>query len=151
MTATPDAGPDLRVHPCDVCGAPGRRYMNWRGCLEHSPAAYAGHPEPPAPTCGKPLTCYRSCCAGDAPKPKLKPDEIDANELVDRWKAHARAEIMVLAGLGYPFGPGDLAALLPLKLAGDNARDWLTWLLDEGIEAGAIVALGDNRWKGARS
>lgn len=30
-------------------GQPVRRHMNWRACAKHTPAAVAGHPEPPVP------------------------------------------------------------------------------------------------------
>lgn len=122
--------------------------MNTKACPLHTPAAMAGNPEPPATVCAKPLTCYRHCCVTELEPVKVEPD---ANELVERWKTYARAEIMTLAGLGYPFGPADLAALLPIKLAGDRAREWVMWLLDEGIEAGAIVAVAPNQWKGVRA
>lgn len=133
-----------------TCGHDGaRKFMNYSACPDCTPAKRAGHPEPPTPTCCRPLVCYLPCCLQKLEP--TKPEPPSANEQVEKWKAYARAEILTLAGLGYPFGPADLAALLPLKLAGDRAREWVMWLIEEGIEAGAIVATGDNRWKGARS
>lgn len=134
-----------------VCTRPaiGFYLSGWR-CQEHTPAKLAGHPEPPTPTCAKPLLCYRECCAVKTePAPVEKRHELD--ERIAAWKAHARAEILQLASLGYPFGPRDLAALLPVKLAGDSARDWLMQLLDEGVTAGALARVGDTEWKGARA
>jgi hypothetical protein len=32
-----------------ACRGDVKQYMNWRACLTHSPAARAGHPEPPTP------------------------------------------------------------------------------------------------------
>jgi hypothetical protein len=138
------------VVPCAVCGAPGRRYMNTKACPDHTPAKIAGHAEPPIPKCGKPLACYLPCCATKTQPP---PAELrtELEHRIDEWRDYARGEIKVLAGLGYSFGPGDLAALLPVNLLGDGARDHLQALLEEGVKAGAIVAVGQHQWKGARS
>lgn len=141
---------DVEQILCVVCGNQGRRYMNTRACADDSPAALAGHDEPPTPTCNKPTACYLPCCLRRTdPLPVERRHELD--ERIEAWRIHARAEIITLAGLGYPFGPGDLAALLPVKIAGDHAREWLQTLLDEGIKAGAIERVGDHQWKGARS
>lgn len=141
---------DELVVVCAICGAPGRQYQNVKACSEHSPAALAGHPEPPTPTCRKPIACYLPCCLRRTdPLPVEKRHELD--ERIELWRTYARDEIKVLAGQPYAFGPGDLAALLPVKLAGDSAREWLAQLLEEGVKAGAIVAVGDHQWKGARS
>lgn len=132
---------------CSTCGAPARRYMNTRACVDHTPAKLAGHDEPPAPKCGKPLACYRPCCLKPAPVSTQRRHELD--EQIEAWKTSARAEIMTLASIG-PFGPRDLAALLPVGLAKEHAREWLTALLDEGVKAGALVQISDTQWKGAR-
>lgn len=137
------------VVPCSTCERPGRRYQNSKACEDHTPARLAGHPEVPEPTCNAPLSCYRPCCLKRVePPPTVKRQELDHR--IEEWRTYARGEILALASQPYPFGPGDLAALLPLKLAGEHAREWLTLLLDEGEKAGAIVRVGDHEWKGAR-
>lgn len=144
--------PDTIAPPvvCVVCGQPGRQYMNTKACPSHTPAALAERPEPPTPTCGKPLACYLACCL-QRTQPAPVELRTDLENRIDEWRAYARGEIVTLAGLGYPFGPGDLAALLPVKLLGENAREHLLLLLEEGVKAGAIVAVGQHQWKGARS
>lgn len=135
---------------CSTCTRPGRTYQNVRACELHTPARLAGHPEPPTPRCNKPLACYLPCCLKRTdPLPVERRHELD--DRIEAWKAHARAEIMQLASLPVPFGPRDLAALLPVKLAGEHARDWLMQLLDEGVTAGALARVGDTEWKGARA
>jgi len=124
--------------------------MNVWACPDHTPARVAGHPEPPTPTCGRPLACYLPCCKTRVePTPVEKRHELD--ERVVAWQEYARGEILTLASQPYPFGPGDLAALLPVRLAGEHARSWLERLLEEGEKAGAITRVGDHQWKGARS
>lgn len=130
---------------CSTCGAPARRYMNTRACIEHTPAKLAGHAEPPTRGCTKPLACYRPCCVQVAPPSNERRAELDAE--IEKWRSYARAEILQVASIGLPFGPRELAALLPVKLAKGRAREWLTQLLDEGVNAGALVQLDKASWR----
>jgi hypothetical protein len=128
---------------CALCTRPGRRFMNLRACELHAPAPIR------ATECLKPLRCYcASCARHDEPAPVDRRHELQ--ERIEAWRQHARGEIMQLASLRVPFGPRDLAALLPIKLAGSSARDWLTQLLDEGVNAGALVQLGPAQWRARR-
>lgn len=132
-----------------TCGHPGaRQFMNFSACPDCTPAKLAGHPEPPEPRCAKPLLCYGPCCVVKTePPPDERRHQLD--EEIEAWRGRARAEIMTLAHLG-TFGPRDLAALLPVKLAQGHAREWLTRLLHEGVNAGALVQIDATSWRARR-
>lgn len=124
---------------CSQCTRPGRRFMNIRACELHAPAAIA------PTTCNKPLVCYAACCVARLPKIEYK---LDADELVHAWRGRARSEIMQLTRLG-SFGLGDLAAILPTHVPRARARELVTSLLDDGVNAGVLVRI-DGRWRARR-
>jgi hypothetical protein len=123
------------------CTRPGRRFMNMRACKLHQ----LFEPHQPPTTCDKPLVCYRECCAGRRQTSDERRAEYDAQ--VIEWRANARSEIMTIARIGLPFGPRELAAVLPVKLARQAARDWLLALLDDGVNHGVLVQLSEFSWR----
>lgn len=138
--------PDVLVPYTRTCGhANTRRFMNYSACADCTPAKLAGHPEPPEPKCAKPLLCYGPCCVAERPKIE---HALDADELTHAWRARARSEIVQLARLG-SFGLGDLAAVLPVHVPRAHARELVTALLDDGVNAGVLVR-DRGRWRARR-
>lgn len=77
----------------EACGAmPSRRFLNWRGCIDHTPARLAGRPEPPKPTPFKPSENFLRANRAPEPPPVLPKVPNPEDMLpVERSKAAAEA------------------------------------------------------------
>jgi hypothetical protein len=68
---------------------PTRRFLNWRGCVDHTPAKLAGHPEPPKPPKFVPNPIFSESTPLPAPVTATRQPNPEDMQPVDRSKAAA--------------------------------------------------------------